>query len=45
MESSQHYISYKKVLIFGAQGTGKTTLVKRFDKGEFSEKITMTKEG
>ena len=32
-------------IVSGSNGTGKTTLVKRFDKGEFSEKITNTKEG
>ena len=37
MESSPEFVSYKKVLVFGAEGTGKTTLAKYIEKGSFSE--------
>lgn len=37
MEKSPEYISYKKVLIFGAGGVGKTTLTKSIEIGAFSE--------
>lgn len=37
MEKSPEYISYKKVLIFGAVGVGKTTLTKSIETGVFSE--------
>jgi tRNA A37 threonylcarbamoyladenosine biosynthesis protein TsaE len=31
------FTSYKKVLIFGSLGTGKTTLTKSIEKGVFSQ--------
>ena len=34
MEDSYKFYSYQKVIIFGAQGTGKTFLIKSFS-GEF----------
>jgi GTPase SAR1 family protein len=37
MENIPEFVSYKKVLIFGAEGTGKTTLTKSIEKGSFSE--------
>ena len=37
MEDTQEFVSYKKVLVFGAEGTGKTTLAKYIEKGSFSE--------
>ena len=37
MEKTPEFISYKKVLVFGASGTGKTTLSKYIEKGEFSD--------
>ena len=36
MESSPEFVSYKKVLVFGSNGTGKTTLTKYIEKGSFS---------
>ena len=36
MEELPEFISYKKVLIFGAAGTGKTTLSKYIEEGKFS---------
>ena len=37
MEGSTEFVSYKKVLVFGATGTGKTTLTKSIEKGVFTE--------
>ena len=37
MEKTPEFISYKKVLVFGANGTGKTTLSKYIETGEFSD--------
>ncbi len=37
MENSPEFVSYKKVLVFGATGTGKTTLSKYIEKGKFTE--------
>ena len=31
------YISYKKVIIFGVEGSGKSTLSKSLETGKFSE--------
>ena len=31
------FISYKKVIIFGAEGSGKSTLTKSLETGKFSE--------
>ena len=35
MESE--FVSYKKIIIFGDKGTGKSSLSKRIEKGKFSE--------
>ena len=40
MENSPDFISYKKLIVFGAVGVGKTTLTKSIEKGNFSEDIT-----
>lgn len=37
MEKPTEYRSYKKVLIFGAVGVGKTTLTKYIETGDYSE--------
>ena len=37
VEDEIEYASFKKVLIFGNEGSGKTSLVKRIERGYFSE--------
>ena len=37
MDHSSEFVSYKKILVFGAESTGKSTLTNRIIKGEFSE--------
>ena len=37
MEDSLEYATYKKLLIFGSEGSGKTSLTKRLEKGSFTE--------
>jgi GTPase SAR1 family protein len=44
MENSPEFVSYKKVLIFGAVGSGKTTLTRYIEKGSFSNE-THTENG
>ena len=43
-EEEIEYISYKKVIIFGAEGSGKSTLSKSLETGKFSEQ-SHTNEG
>ena len=45
MESKQEYISYKKVLVFGDKGTGKSSLTEKFKTTKFSDSISHTNEG
>ena len=40
MENLPQYNSYKKLIVFGAIGVGKTTLTKSIEKGKFIENIT-----
>ena len=40
MENLPEFVSYKKLVVFGAVGVGKTTLTKSIEKGTFSEEIT-----
>ena len=40
MENMPEFVSYKKLVVFGAVGVGKTTLTKSIEKGTFSEEIT-----
>ena len=44
MEDLPEFVSYKKVLVFGAIGTGKSTLTKYIEKGIFTEE-THTENG
>ena len=44
MDNSPEFSSYKKVIIFGAEGTGKTTLTKSIEKGSFTNE-THTENG
>ena len=39
MEFSNKFVSYKKVLVFGASGAGKSTLTKSIEKGVYPEEI------
>jgi GTPase SAR1 family protein len=36
------FISYKKILIFGSEGVGKTSLTTRFENEYFQEEIPST---
>ena len=36
MENKAEFVSYKKVIIFGSQGSGKSSLTSRLEKGSFS---------
>ena len=36
MDNVPEFVSYKKLLIFGSEGVGKTTLTKSIEKGTFS---------
>ena len=44
MESKQEYISFKKVLLFGDKGTGKSSLTERFKTTKFSDSISHTND-
>ena len=36
-DNSSEFVCYKKVLVFGAESTGKTTLTNQLKNGKFSE--------
>ena len=36
MEATPEFASFKKVIIFGSKGSGKTSLSKRIERGSFS---------
>jgi GTPase SAR1 family protein len=44
METSSDYVSYKKVLVFGSEGTGKTSFTKRLEQDLFEDE-SHTEEG
>ena len=37
METSSDYVSYKKLLVFGSEGTGKTSFTKRLEQDLFED--------
>lgn len=37
MESDNEYIYFKKIIIFGTEGSGKSSLTSMFEKKEFTE--------
>ena len=43
--NNSDFISYKKVLLFGAESTGKSSFTKLLKFGKFPEKISHTEEG
>ena len=45
MEVNEDFKSYKKVLLFGSEGEGKSTLAKRLQTGEFEENIPQKVDG
>ena len=44
MDNSAEFVSFKKVLVFGGVGTGKTSLTKMIERGQFQEE-THTENG
>ena len=44
MDNSPKYVSYKKLLVFGTEGSGKSSLIKTFEKGTFTNE-THSEEG
>lgn len=44
-QEKPEFISYKKVLLFGAEFTGKSSFVKRIKSEEFQEHMDHTKDG
>lgn len=36
MENKAEFVSYKKVIIFGSQASGKSSLTSRLERGSFS---------
>ena len=44
MDNVPEFVSYKKLLIFGTEGVGKTSLTKSIEKGAFTDE-THTENG
>ena len=45
METNEGFKSYRKVLLFGAKGVGKTSLSQRLKMGKFVDNIPQTEDG
>ena len=45
METDDGFKSYKKVLLFGSKGVGKTSLSQRLKMGKFVDNIPQTEDG
>lgn len=45
MDKDNEYVSYKKLLVFGAEGSGKTSFSKYLETDGFSSEITHTENG
>ena len=45
MDKDNEYISYKKLLVFGAEGSGKTTFSKYLETDGTPSEITHTENG
>ena len=44
-KENPRFVSYKKVLLFGAESTGKSSFTMKLNEGKFQENIEHTKEG
>jgi GTPase SAR1 family protein len=42
MDTKMEFVSYKKVIIFGSEGTGKTSLTSRLESGSFKDESPST---
>ena len=42
METKIEFVSYKKLIIFGSEGAGKTSLTSRLESGSFKEESPST---
>lgn len=42
METKIEFVSYKKLIIFGSEGSGKTSLTSRLEHGSFQEESPST---
>ena len=45
METNEVFKSYRKVLLFGSKGAGKSSLSQRLKTGKFEDNIQETEDG
>ena len=45
MKKEPEFISYKKIVIFGSERVGKSTLVSKMEGNSFSEEYILTEQG